>query len=182
VVDEFDPNDTTDCFSLGELDIVFRTDNNGAPNIGVVLTDPRGRRIGFDPLTKLAWQALPVAEGYIDCDDLVGTNTCRGIVRVCGPVSGTYKLEVVAQQTTAYSVNVFARSKEGLDGNNRKCHRSEVDLLHVAIGARTRNMVLLNYSRDPQEKVTAQLQHPVHAQWSSTRFHGPSDARATNNK
>jgi hypothetical protein len=41
---------------------------------------------------------------------------------------------------------------------------------------------LLHYSRDPQENVTVQLQHPVHAHWSDTRFHGPSDARATKSR
>jgi hypothetical protein len=89
LVDELDPDDNGDCLSLGALDIVFRTDNYGPPNVGVVLTDPRGRRIGFDPLTTRAWDALPVAQGYIDCDDLDGRGTCRGVVQVCGPVSGT---------------------------------------------------------------------------------------------
>jgi hypothetical protein len=49
---ELDPQDENGCFSMGKLDIIFRTDNNGPPNVGVVLTDPRGRRIGFDPLSK----------------------------------------------------------------------------------------------------------------------------------
>jgi hypothetical protein len=48
----------------------------------------------------------------MDCDDLGRTDTCLGIVQVCGPVSGTYRLEVIALQTTAYSVSVFTRSKE----------------------------------------------------------------------
>jgi hypothetical protein len=70
VFDEPAANDTGDCLSLGELDIVFRTGNDGPPKVGVVLTDPRGRRIGFDPLIKHAWQTLPVAQGDINCDDL----------------------------------------------------------------------------------------------------------------
>ncbi len=157
-MDELDPDDTEDCFSLGELDIVFRTDKNALPNVGVVLTDPRGRRIGFDPLTKRGWDALPVAQGYVDCDDLGGADTCRGIVQVCGPISGTYKLEIIAQQATAYSVTISARSKEVLNGNSLQSYRSETDLENVAIRARSRNIVLLNYSRDGQEEVTAQLQ------------------------
>jgi hypothetical protein len=154
-IDEPDPEDTEDCFSLGELDIVFRTDKNGLPNVGVILTDPRGRRIGFDPLTKRAWQALPVAQGYIDCDELGGADTCRGVVQVCGPVAGTYRLEVVAQHTTVYSVSISARSKEVLDGHSLQSYRSEADLENIAIRARSRNVVLLNYSRDGREKVTA---------------------------
>jgi hypothetical protein len=158
VLDELDPDDTGDCLSLGELDIVFRTGDDGPPNVGVVLTDPRGRRIGFDPLTKLAWQALPVAQGDINCDDLGGTSTCRGIVQVCGPISGTYKLEVIALQTTAYSLSVLARSREVLDGNSLHSHFSKTDLNNLAIRNRSREIVLLHYSRDPQENVTAQLQ------------------------
>ena len=157
-MDELDPDDTEDCVSQGELDIVFRTDENGPPNVGVVLTDPRGRRIGFDPLTKRGWQALPVAQGYIDCDDLSGADTCRGVVQVCGPVTGTYRLEVIAQQTTAYSVSVLARSREVLDGNSLQSRFSKTDLNNLAIRKLSREIVLLHYSRDPQENVTAQLQ------------------------
>jgi hypothetical protein len=158
VLDEPDPGDTGDCLSLGELDIVFRTGNDGPPNVGVVLTDPRGRRIGFDPLIKHAWQALPVAQGDINCDDLGGTNTCDGIVQVCGPISGTYKLEVIALKTTAYSVSVLARSKEVLDGNSLRTHFSKTNLNKLAIRRRSRQIVFPHYSRDGQENVTAQLQ------------------------
>lgn len=51
---ELDPEDNGNCVSLGALDIVFRTDNYGPPTVGVIVTDPRRRRIGFDPLTKKA--------------------------------------------------------------------------------------------------------------------------------
>ena len=166
ILDERDPDDIADCLSLGELDLVFRTNNSGPPHIGVVLTDPRGRRFGFDPLTKHAWQALPVVQGDIDCDDLGRTDTCLGIVRVCGPVSGTYRLEVIAFQTTAYSVSVFSRSKEVLDGSSLQSHHSKTDLNNLAIRKRSREIVLLHYSRDPRANVTAQLQHPLYAQRS----------------
>ena len=155
---ELDPEDNGHCLSLGALDIVYRTHNYGPPNVGVILTDPRGRRIGFDPLTKKAWQTLPVAQGYIDCDDLESRGTCRGVVQVCGPVSGTYKLEVIALQATAYSVRVFARSKGVLDGNSLQAHFSKTDVNNLAIRKRSREIVLLHYSRDPQENVTARLQ------------------------
>ena len=170
-IDELDPNVTEDCFSLGELDIIFRTNKNGLPNVGVVLTDPRGRRIGFDPLTKGAWDALPVAQGYIDCDDLGGADTCRGVVQVCGPMTGTYRLEVIARQTTTYSVSISARSKRFPDGHSLQSYCSEADLENVGIRARSRNIVLLNYSRDGREKVTAQLQHALHPQHYEAHFH-----------
>jgi hypothetical protein len=166
ILDERDPDDTADCLSLGELDLVSRTNKSGPPHIGVVLTGPRGRRFGFDPLTKHSWQALPVAQGDMDCDDLGRTDTCLGIVQVCGPVSGTYRLEVIALQTTAYSVSVFTRSKEVLDGSSIQSHHSKTDLNNVAIRKRSREILLLHYSLDPQQNVTARLQHLLYAQRS----------------
>jgi len=161
LVDEPDPADASDCFSMGELDIKFRTDNNGPPKVGVVLTDPRGRRIGFDPIAKQGWQELPVAQGYIDCDDLDGGGSCRGLVQICGAVSGAYELEIISQQTTAYSVSILARSKAVLDGNKLQSYRSDAVLNDIAIRRGSRNVLSLEYSRDPYEPVTAQLQLPL---------------------
>ena len=93
-----DPDEFRECFVMGKLDIAFRTDNSGPPEIGVVVTDPRGRRIGFDPLTKRGWQELPVAQGSIDCDGSDDKDACRGLIEVCGALSGTYKLEIIANQ------------------------------------------------------------------------------------
>jgi hypothetical protein len=100
---------------------------------------------------------LPVAQGDIDCDDPDGTGTCRGSIQICGPLTGTYTLEVVAQKTTAYSVNISARSKGLIDGNRLQSSRAEADLNNVIIRSRSRDVVLLNDSRNPQDKVTAQL-------------------------
>ncbi len=171
VISEPDPDENGDCSSLGELDIVFRTDNSGPPNVGVVLTDPRGRRFGFYPLTNQVWQALPVALGYIDCVDLGSADGCRGVIQICGPVSGNYKLEVIASQPTIYSVGISARSKEVHNGHSIQSLHSEADLSKVTIRERSRDIVFLNYSRDPQEQVTAQLQHPLQAQRDDARFH-----------
>jgi hypothetical protein len=171
VLEEVDPKDDMDCLSMGELDIVFRADNNGAPKVGVMLTDPRGRRIGFDPLTKHGWQQFPEAEGYVDCDDLHGSDACRGIVQVCGPVSGNYKLEMIGQKTTTYSVSISSRSKELVDGGKVHSSRSEGELNNVTIRARSRDIVLLNYSRDPQQSVTAHLQHTGHTHSLESRSH-----------
>jgi hypothetical protein len=171
LVDEVDPDDNGDCLSLGALEIVFRTDNDGPPNVGVVLTDPRGRRFGFNPLTERAWDALPVAQGYIDCDDPDGAGSCRGLVQVCGPISGTYRIEVIARQTTNYSLRIFARTKEVFDGDGLQSSYSEDTLNNVAIRARSRSIVLLNYSRDPQQSVSAQLQHVGHTHPLESRSH-----------
>jgi hypothetical protein len=161
-MEELDPDDDSACLSLGALDIVFRTDNYGSPNVGVVLTDPRGRRIGFDPLIKRAWQALPVAQGYIDCDDLEGRGVWREVIQICGPVSGTYKVEVIAQKTTAYSMSVSARSREVRGDNGIQSSYSDADLNNIAIRARYRDTVLLNYSRNFRQNATTQLLRTQH--------------------
>src|SRR5258708_12331389 len=62
VVDELNPDDTNGCFSLGELDIVFRSDNSGPPNVGIVLTDPLGLPIVFYLLNNHPCQSLPFAQ------------------------------------------------------------------------------------------------------------------------
>jgi hypothetical protein len=177
-VDEPDATDTGDCFSLGELDISFRTDNDGPPNVGVVLTDPRGRHIGFDPLTKQSWQQLPVAQAYIDCDDLDGNDSCRGLVQICGALSGAYELEIISQQTATYDVSVFARSKEFLERNNFQSYHSETELNSIPIREGSRDTILLKYSRDLHEKVAGQLQPPVNAKDYDTGVHLQADEKA----
>jgi hypothetical protein len=170
VVDERDPGDEGDCFVLGELDIAFHTNNDGPPTIGVLLTDPRGRRIGFDPLTKHAWQELPEAEGFVDCDASGGKLTCGGIVRVCGPLSGTYKLEAIAQETYRYTIRISARSEETGHGPNLQSSSSSDVLRNISVRKGYREVISLHYSRDSAVKVAAQLQR-FHNGRYETRSH-----------
>jgi len=114
----------------------------------------------------------------MNCDDPDGAGACRGSIQICGPLTGTYTLELIAPETTAYSVSICARSKGLIDGNSLQSSRSEADLNNVILRARSRDVVLLNYSRDPQDNVTAQLQHSLHALKSDTRSHGHPDLEA----
>ena len=170
VADERDSNDAGDCFALGELDVAFHTDNSGPPTIGIVLADPRGRRIGFDPLTKHGWQELPEAEASIDCDASDGKKTCGGIVRVCGPVSGRYRLEMIAQESSHYTVSFFARSEETGSGENLRSSNSRRNVSNITIRKGSRNVISVDYSRDPALKVAAQLQKS-HDHRYETGFH-----------
>jgi hypothetical protein len=66
-------------------------------------------------------------------DDPDGAGTCRGsiqIIQICGPLTGTYTLDI-AQETTAYSVSICARSKGRIDGNSLYSSRSEADFAVV---------------------------------------------------
>jgi hypothetical protein len=162
VHDEPDPDEAQACFALGRLDITFRTEKKGPPEVGMILTDPRGRQIGFDPIQKSGFQQLPEAQGYIDCDAPGDEGACRGVIQVCGPASGTYKLEIIAVQNTRYSVSVSGRSQE-VRGKNHEVQASDSDaeVDEVPIRQGSRDILLLNYSRDLQSKVAFQRQAPV---------------------
>jgi hypothetical protein len=157
VQDEREPNDAGDCAALGEFDVAFHTKHSGPPTVGIVLTDPRGRRIGFDPLTKRGWQELPLAQGSIDCEESDGKNACRGLVEVCGALSGTYKLEIIANATSDYTVTISARSREVRDGQHLCSSYSAYGLIDVPIRKGSRNFFSVTYSRDPNLSVVAQL-------------------------
>jgi hypothetical protein len=168
--DERDPSDPGDCVALGELDVAFHTNNSGPPTIGIVLTDPRGRRIGFDPLIKHGWQELPVAQGSIECDESDGEDACRGLVEVCGALSGTYKLEIIANAASDYTLTISARSQEVRDGQHQSSSYSDYDLTSMPIRKGSRNLILVTYSRDRSLRVAAQLQKLRDEQYE-TRSH-----------
>ena len=170
VQDEQDPKDAGDCIALGELDLAFHTNNSGPPTIGIVLTDPRGRRIGFDPLTKRGWQELPMAQGSIDCDDSDGKDACRGLVEVCGALSGTYKLEIIANAVSDYTLTISARSQEVRDGQHPGSSYSDYDLISIPIRKGSRDFISVTYSRDPNLRIAAQLQK-LRDERYETRFH-----------
>jgi hypothetical protein len=171
--DEPDAVDSGDCRALGELDLSFRTESNGPPNVGVVLTDPRGRRIGFDPLTKRPWDELPVAEGFIDCDASYADGSCHGIVQVCGPVTGVYKLEVIGQKASVYSLAISARSKRVKASTGFNSSFSEADVKDIATRTGSRDIFLLEYSRDPEAKIAVQIPPTLKAQQHAIAFHQP---------
>jgi hypothetical protein len=158
VQDERDPNELEDCLALGELEIGFHTDHSGPPAIGVVLTDPRGRRIGFDPLSGRGWQELPEAQGVIDCDASDGKQTCRGIVGVCGPLSGVSKVEIIAQETSHFTVSFFARSAVTGSRENLRSSDSSLNVRDTMIRKGSRHVISVNYSRDPALKIALQLE------------------------
>jgi hypothetical protein len=180
VQDERDPNDAADCVALGELDIAFHTNNSGPPTTGIVLTDPRGRRIGFDPLTKRAWQELPVAQGLIDCDESDGKDACRGLVEVCGALSGTYKLLIIANAASDYTLTISARSQEVRGGQHLRSSYSDYDLISIPIRKGSRNLISVTYSRDPNLRVAAHLQK-LRDERYETRFH-PNACRSGNQR
>ncbi len=154
VRDEADPKDTQSCREMGELDIAYSTENNGAPIVGVVVSDPRGRRVGQDPIAHELWQELPLAQAFIECDeDDAETGACRGAVQICGPVSGTYKVEVIATKTGFYSVTATGSSAQRVAGKHLQSTDSEAKIQgNVQEGSH--ETLLVSYSRDPGTKLS----------------------------
>ncbi len=155
VRDEADPKDTQSCREMGELDVAYSSENNGAPIIGLVISDPRGRRVGQDPIAHRLWQELPLAQAFIECDeDDAAAGACRGAVQICGPVSGTYKVEVIGAKTGVYSVIATGSSAQKIAAKRLHSTDSEAEIGAMPIEKGARETLLLTYSRDPGAKVS----------------------------
>lgn len=148
--DEVDPTDQQSCESMGQIGIVYETGNAGPPNIGLRITDPRGRKIGYDPRAPKVWQELALADGFVECNDLdenTGLKHCAAHIQICGPVSGTYKLEVLPTQNSTYSITAMGTSESkpdqfGVHSTASHAHYSG------DIRKQSTDVLTLNYSRE----------------------------------
>ena len=148
--DEADPHDTQSCRSLGQLQISYLTEEPGAPKVGVIVTDPRSRRIGYDPVNSKTWQELPQAEAYVDCEENgEDLRNCQATIQICGPVSGAYKLQVVASDAAKYSLIVSGKSAETRDKRGVHSTASHAQLSSVTIEKRSRDALVMRYYREP---------------------------------
>ena len=150
VRDEVDPTEQQSCESMGQIGISYDTGNAGPPNIGLRITDPRGRKIGFDPRGLKVWQELPLADGFVDCneiDDKTGLEQCAAHIQICGPVSGTYLLEVLPTQNGTYSISVTGTSESKRDQVGLHSTASCVHY-HNEIRKLSPEVLTLNYSRE----------------------------------
>jgi hypothetical protein len=154
--DEADPTDQQSCESMGQIGIVYETGNAGPPNIGLRITDPRGRKVGYDPRTPKVWQELPLADGFVECnelDDQTSLKHCAAHIQICGPVSGTYKLEVLPTQNGAYSITAMGTSELKRDqfGPHSTASRAQY---RSEIRKQSPDVLTLNYSREAGTKIT----------------------------
>src|ERR1700688_2188264 len=148
--DEADPTDQQSCESMGQIGIVYETGNAGPPNIGLRITDPRGRKIGYDPRTPKVWQELPLADGFVECNELgekTGLKHCAAHIQICGPVSGTYKLEVLPTRNGTYSITAMGTSESKRDqfGVHSTASRAQYT---SEIRKQSPDILTLNYSRE----------------------------------
>jgi len=113
--DEVDPTDQSACYSMGQISLTYESGEVGPPNVGLRITDPHGRKVGYDLRADKGWQELPFAQGFFDCDenqDTAELRHCTGHIQICGPISGTYKLEVLPAKNGKYSIRVSSTSQE----------------------------------------------------------------------
>lgn len=148
--DEFDATDQQSCQSMGQIVITYAMENAGPPNMGLRITDPRGRKIGYDPRVSKVWQELPIAEGFVECNEIdkeSGQEHCKAHIQLCGPVSGTYKLEVLPTQNRSYSIKVVATSESTRDeaGLHSTASRARYDGEILKLSP---ELLTLNYSRE----------------------------------
>lgn len=154
--DEVDPTDQQSCESMGQIGISYDTGNAGPPNIGLRVTDPRGRKIGYDPRAPKVWQELPLADGFVECneiDDKTGLEHCAAHIQICGPVSGTYLLEVLPTQNGTYSISMTGTSESKRDQAGL---HSTASCVHYnnEIRKLSPEVLTLNYSREAGARIS----------------------------
>lgn len=152
---ESDPTSQESCDLMGMISIIYEDQNPGPPNFGLRITDPWGRKIGYDPRAPKVWQDLPLAEGFVECDqneDLTKSQHCAAHIQICGPVSGTYKLEVLPTESGTYSIKVFGRSRLIPDQFAFRFTTSETGY-RSEIRKRTPENLLFGYSREPGAEI-----------------------------
>jgi hypothetical protein len=186
--DEADPTEMQSCYSMGQINLTYESGDMGAPNVGLRITDPRGRKIGYDPLTHRGWQEFPLAQGYLDCDQNEDTSEvrhCTGHIQICGPISGTYKVEVLPARTrnSKYSINLSSTSQQTRDESGLHSTASQTELKST-IRKRTSATLSLQYSRETgtQVKLTKSSQRMARSESSKTRRFGFRNLTATKSR
>lgn len=153
---EADPRDSEACFSMGRLFISYKGSDFGPLGVGLRISDPRGRTIGYDFGRKRGWQELPVAEASVECDEnneeTGELRNCQGQIEICGPLSGLYKVEVLPTQKGKYSIAVSARSAEKQDVTGFGTDSSHTEL-NGEIHDSEHPLLTLQYSREPGTQI-----------------------------
>lgn len=148
--DEVDPATEQACYSMGQMTLSYDGGELGPPNVGLRITDPRGRKIGYDLQADRGWQELPLAQGSFDCDENENASElrhCVGHIQICGPISGTYKVEVLPARRGKYSVKISGTSQETRDATGFHSTDSRVEFKSEVQNLEPQTL-LLEYSRD----------------------------------
>ncbi len=152
-----------DPFSMGRITLHYASGEEGSPTIGFRITDPRGRTIGYDPRINKGWQEMPLAQAFLDCDENEETGElrhCKGHIEICGPISGTYQVEVLPTRSSTYSMNASATSQRTRNKTGFHTTSSQADFKGKVFEQHPARL-LLQYSREAgsQIKLTGTDQH-----------------------
>lgn len=161
--DEQDPINDQTCSSLGQLDIAYQIGFGETPSLGLRVTDPRGRRFGYDPSSGHGWQEVPLAEGFVDCDendDATGPANCTAHIQICGPISGAYKIDVLPARAGTYSLSITADSERKLHESGIRATGSWASDMGEVEAQLPKTLILI-YSRTPGKGV--ELTQPAQA-------------------
>jgi hypothetical protein len=150
-----DPYGDTACSSMGRLDITYETGDMGPPGVGLRVTDPRGRTIGYDFRINKGWQEMPLAQASLECDQNEDTGelrNCKGDVEICGPIRGAYQLHVLPTRNGKYSIAASATSQAKTDESGHEMTSSHVEL-KGEIRERKPVLLTLQYSREAGSRI-----------------------------
>lgn len=101
--------------------------------IELCLTDPLGRKVGYDPETNKYFRKIPYPRPYelpeFLAGEIPGSAYFNGVnpilqkgIQVKEPMSGNYRLQVIATQAGGYVMNIFLR-----DTNGGRWHSDELN-------------------------------------------------------
>lgn len=165
IQDEDDPKGEAACFSRGRLDIAYESGDVGPPGVGLRITDPRGRTIGYDLRINKGWQEMPLAQASLYCDQNLDTGqlrNCQGEIEICGPISGSYQVQVLPVRNGRYSITASAAIQGKVDEPGYKMTGFRAELTGE-INEQKIELITLQYSREAgaEIKLSRNDKHPA---------------------
>jgi hypothetical protein len=138
----------TSCTTEGYLRIaLYPTSGRGKTPVSVVLTDPQGRKLGYDPVRKTEYADVPQSTfsgdrgkpappkldpNAVDPSLIIDPQTPRptpspqapaaptpAVLELCNPIGGQYQLQVIGIEPGKYGVSINAANREVLDISGR---------------------------------------------------------------
>jgi hypothetical protein len=168
----------TSCTTEGYLRVaLYPIGRQSKTPAAVVLTDPQGRKLGYDPVRKVEYADVPEAtfsgdkreteppprhvsteEGEMGVVLTAPQPTlpapAQAILELCNPIGGQYQLRVIGTQQGKYGLSINAANREIVDVSGRPMSldsRAEIPPTNTRKG--TAQNFLVVYSRTPGVKV-----------------------------
>jgi hypothetical protein len=173
-----DQREQTSCTTEGYLRIsLYPIGRQSKTPVAAVLTDPQGRKLGYDPVRKVEYSDVPEATfsgdkgetepppRHISTEEqetgVVASSptptvpaSAQAILELCNPIGGQYQLRVIGTQQGKYGLSINAANREIVDVSGRLLaldSRAEIPPTNARKG--TAQNFLVVYSRTPGVKV-----------------------------